>query len=68
MDNLSGRKISLMMSLIENPKSQVSANPVKIGCTQTTPKMGEEAFRCSDCGYQFPNHADTCQYHPDNMK
>ncbi|QNO12587.1 hypothetical protein SEA_MULCHMANSION_199 [Streptomyces phage MulchMansion] len=57
-----------MMSLVERAKSQVSVSPVKIGFTQTTPSMDEKAFRCSDCGYQFPNHADTCQYHPDNLK
>lgn len=57
-----------MMCLDEKQKSQVSVSPVKTGCTQTTPKMGEEAFICMDCGQPFPNHASTCPYHPDNLK
>ncbi|ASR77622.1 hypothetical protein SEA_PARADIDDLES_189 [Streptomyces phage Paradiddles] len=55
-----------MMFLVESQKSQVSASPVKIGSTQTTPKMGEEAFRCSECQYQFPYHADNCSYNMNN--
>lgn len=57
-----------MMCLDEKQKFQVSVSPVKTGCTQTTPKMGEEAFICMDCGQPFPNHASTCPYHPDNLK
>lgn len=55
-----------MMCLDEKQKSQVSVSPVKTGCTQTTPKMGEEAFRCSECQYQFPYHADNCSYNMNN--
>ena len=46
---------------------QVSASLVKTGST-LTPKMGEEAFRCSSCQYQFPYHADDCPYNMNNQK
>ncbi|QJD50913.1 DNA helicase [Streptomyces phage Bmoc] len=57
-----------MMCLAERPKSQVFVSPVKTGCTQTTPRMGEEAFKCMDCGQPYPNHELTCPWHPNNLK
>jgi hypothetical protein len=64
VDNLSGMKISEMKFLARNPRFQVSANPVRIGCTEKT----EMGFKCTECGYEFPHHADGCPYHPDNLK
>jgi hypothetical protein len=57
----------MTMSLDVNPKSQVSVSLAKIESSQTT-KMGEEAFRCSECQYQFPYHADNCSYNMNNQK
>ncbi|WNN95518.1 hypothetical protein SEA_WATERMOORE_195 [Streptomyces phage Watermoore] len=56
-------------SLCESPISQVSVSPVKIGFTETSEvRMGEEAFRCSSCQYQFPYHSDDCPYNMNNQK
>ncbi|WPH58495.1 hypothetical protein SEA_SPELLY_211 [Streptomyces phage Spelly] len=42
-------------------ESQVSVSLVKTSCTPTN------GFKCTECGYEFPYHADNCSYHPSNL-
>lgn len=58
-----------MMCLDVRPKSQVSVSPAKTESMVCLPKtrMGEEAFKCMDCGQPYPNHELTCPWHPSNL-
>lgn len=53
-----------MSCLVESTESQVSVSLVKTSLTTCSPTNG---FKCTECGYEFPYHADSCPYHPDNL-